>query len=232
MEGWRFALSEYPYSEFSDYTDVYEFGVYTGVSLNWINEALDKSNIYGGRDIRKIFGFDSFCGLPPETEDERIESVSNGDEFQWKAGDFDSQEHFNTNGIEETVQSVRDFVEPNLDEKTCLELIPGYFSDSLSDDIVEKYDMKPACYVDLDADLYLSTIDALDFMFRNKLIRVGTLIGYDDWGGTPKWKSCEDGVSKAHVEMMDKYSVKLDILRVFGQAYPHVHAIFIVRSIG
>ncbi len=225
MEGWRRSLADLSYLP---HTDVYEFGVYTGASLNWINESLT----HAGKSFRKIFGFDSFCGLPPETEEERVLSTLLGEDFQWRAGDFSSQEHFNTNNIEETMQSVRDFVEPNLSKQTTLELIPGFFSDSLTDDIVEKYDMKPACYVDLDADLYSSTIDALDFMLRNKLIQPGTIIGYDDWGGTPKWKELEDGVSKAHLDIMHKYNVKLQLLNVLGKMYPHVHTVFIVRSIG
>jgi len=225
MEGWRYALSEFSYSE---YTDVYEFGVYTGASINWINEALFTAE----KNIRKIFGFDSFCGLPPETETERELIISTGGDYQWRAGDFSSQEYFKTSLTEEVIKSIRNFVEPNLDKGTSLELIPGYFSDSLTDDIVEKYDMQPACYVDLDADLYSSTIEALDFMLRNKLIRAGTIIGYDDWGGTPKWQTQEDGASMAHVEIMHKYAVKLQLIGVGGGAYPHVHTMFIVRSIG
>jgi len=231
MEGWRHHLKRVRYSE---YTDVYEFGVYTGNSVNWINQSLAAA----GKPVRKIFGFDSFCGLPKEADEEKELSDSREfqwkleDEFQWKSGDFNSQEHFGVTGVEEVMSSLRAFVEPTFENGTVLELIPGYFSDSLTDDIVEKYDMRPACYVDLDADLYSSTMEALDFLIRNELIQRNTVLGYDDWGGTPGWQTMEDGASKAHVEIADKYNVDFQLIALTGRRYPHVHTVFEVRSIG
>ena len=231
MEGWRHHLSRLNYSE---HTDVYEFGVFTGCSVNWINESLAAA----GKTARKIFGFDSFCGLPEEADEEKELSASREfqwkliDEFQWSFGDFNAQEHFGVTGVQEAMNSLRAFVEPTLENDAVLELIPGYFSDSLTDDIVEKYDMRPACYVDLDADLYSSTTQALDFLFRNKLIQQNTILGYDDWGGSPGWQTMEDGVSKAHLEIADKYNVDLQLIALTGAGYPHIQTIFEVRSIG
>ena len=225
MEGWRQALAQIEYAE---HTDVYEFGVFTGKSIKYINDALS----HVGKDIRKIFGFDSFCGLPKETEDERDEVISEVGIYQWREGDFDSQRHFGVSGVDKVVDSVNSFVRESVPESVDIEWIAGFYSDSLQDNIVKELDMQPASYVDLDADLYLSTIEALDFMFRNDLIQKGTVIGYDDGGGTPRWNTQEDGASKAHVEMCEKYNVDMQLLAKMGDSYPHVQTLFLVNSIG
>jgi len=225
MQGWRKYLSSLDYSQ---HADVYEFGIYSGNSVNWINQSLKVAD----KNIRKIFGFDSFCGLPKETEQEREAVIAERGVFQWSAGDFSAQELFGVKNTQDAMNAIHAFVESTLGDETSLELIPGYYSDSLTDDIVEKYDMQPACYVDLDADLYLSTISALDFLFRNKLIRAGTFVGYDDWGGTPGWETMEDGVSKAHVEMAEKYNAEFQLIGLSGSGYPHIQTMFKVRSVG
>ena len=42
----------------------------------------------------------------------------------------------------------------------------------------------------------------------------------------------EDGASKAHVDIADKYNVDFQLIAVTGGSYPHVHTVFEVRSIG
>ena len=129
MEGWRHHLKRLNYSE---HTDVYEFGVYTGNSVNWINQSLAAA----GKVVRKIFGFDSFCGWPKEADEEKEFADSMEfkwklvDKFQWGFGDFNSQEHFGVTSVQEVMNALRAFVEPTLENGTALELIPGYFSDS------------------------------------------------------------------------------------------------------
>ena len=222
MEGWRTALKDI---EYSNETDVYEFGVFTGNSVNWINDALRNA----GKTPRKVFALDSFCGLPKEIEIEKQESLQRGVDYQWSQGDFDSTKHFGVKTVKEAMESMREFTKDSFNKETELKIIPGFYSE-LTDDMVELYDMKPACYIDLDADMYLSTIQALDFMFRNNLVVEGTIIGYDDWGGTLGWQTMSDGVSKAHKEIIDKYGVTFRLISIIGGAYPHVHTIFKVLS--
>ena len=63
--------------------------------------------------------------------------------------------------------------------------------------------MKPALYVDIDADLYSSSLQALEWLFRMGLIVPGTVIGYDDWTfGGPQ------GEQRAHREVMKRHGVK------------------------
>jgi hypothetical protein len=88
--------------------------------------------------------------------------------------------------------------------------------------------MKPAVFVDLDADIYSSTYTALDFMFRNGLIQRGTLLAYDDWGGTPGWQTYSDGESRAHNEICNKYKVQVQHMVQYGYSYPHVQKVFLV----
>ena len=65
--------------------------------------------------------------------------------------------------------------------------------------------MRPARYVEIDCDLYSSTVQALTWLFEEGLIVEGTVLGYDDFyaGGA-------DGEKKAHHELMRKYRVKLE----------------------
>merc|ERR1719271_2075309 len=69
----------------------------------------------------------------------------------------------------------------------------------------------PAFLIDMDADLYISSIQALDYIFREQLARPGTLIGYDDWWESPCASNDVDvwkyGEAKAHKEIAIKYNV-------------------------
>jgi hypothetical protein len=83
--------------------------------------------------------------------------------------------------------------------------------------------------VDIDVDLYSSTITVLDFMFRNNLIGKGTLLFYDDWGGSKGFETLSSGESRAHKEMLEKYNkIAREILSI-GDSFPNVHKIFEVQ---
>src|SRR5690606_37039829 len=130
--------------------------------------------------------FDSFQGLP--AEDPGIEVPAG-----WDVGAFASP----LSGLE------RRLVELGVTEDQRM-IHPGWFSETLKPELVANGTFKPAAYVDIDADLYNSTMDVLSFLFSHKLIRPGTLIGYDDWGDTELWTA---GESRAHKEIMEKYDV-------------------------
>ena len=61
--------------------------------------------------------------------------------------------------------------------------------------------MRPALFVDIDCDLYSSAYQGLDWMFQNRLIAQGTIIGYDDWGIRGDF-----GEKRAHREIAAKYN--------------------------
>lgn len=215
---WRTNLKQIIFN--AGLTDIYEFGVYSGESVWDIKNIYDCNNI----PIRKFFCFDSFVGLPEETAEPIAQDC-------WCKGGFNACEKFNAKNVDECIQKTDNKIRQQANfDKTDLIFIPGFYENSLTDDIVVKYDMKPAAFVDMDADIYSSTYTALDFMFRNGLIVTNTLIAYDDWGGSPGWQMCTDGESRAHKEICQKYDVKMECVAQFGFSYPHVQTVFIVKE--
>lgn len=200
--------------------DIYEFGVYSGESVYDIKNIYDSRNI----PIRKFFCFDSFEGLPEEKNEPIFQEC-------WAKGNFNAQEKFNVNSVEECIKAVDSVIRQNAKFKDELVYIPGFYENVLIDDIVQKYDMRPAKFVDMDADIYTSTYIALDFMMRNRLIIPGTIIAYDDWGGTPDWEFNLTGESRAHKEICDKYNMHCELIRQFGSQFPHVQTVFIVNDV-
>ena len=207
-----------PYLKPNSLTDVYEFGVCTGASMCDIHRAFTTAN----RPYRKFFGLDSFEGLPEETAEPIYQDC-------WRKGCFDARKHFSVDSVDKCVSKVYNILEEG--GLTNPVLIPGFYEDVLTDDIVEQYDMGPAIYIDIDVDIYSSAITVLDFMFRNKLIRRGTLIGYDDWGGTPDWRTFGNGESRAHAEACQKYGAECQHIAQMGNSSPHVHIIWKVINI-
>lgn len=198
------------------YNSVYMFGVYTGESV-W-----DMINILGNK--YQYWAFDSFEGLPEETKEPIAQEC-------WKKGDFNAMEKLGCSSIEETIKVVNEKVSSNISCSPSLKWVPGYFNQSLQKLIEEKCVLGPALYVDIDCDLYSSTVDALDFLFRNKVIRRGTVIGYDDWGGSPGWFANVDGESRAHAEMCEKYGVTAVKVFQSGNRFPHVQTMWIVTEV-
>lgn len=129
--------------------DIAEFGVAGGVSiltlhrLKMINErGLDS------KERRKIFGFDSFQGLPKLHETDLNKKVTND---QMKEGGFfepDSYESlFNYSNM-----------------KTDLHLIKGWFNETLPVFLKENPDVSFAL-IHVDCDLYKSTLEVLENVY-------------------------------------------------------------------
>ena len=173
---------------------IYQFGVFSGTSIIQIANILSQNNIISA----KIFGFDSFCGNPEETREKLTNDA-------WILGSWSVQKQLNTPNINECIKIVYEKIKLRIPATYSVEFITGWFNE-LKDEIAHNNNMKPAFYIDIDCDLYCSTYDALDFMFRNKLIKTGTLIGYDDWGGSEGWQNHLSGESRAHKEMLEKYN--------------------------
>lgn len=126
--------------------DILEFGVFTGRSLKLISELCPE---------RKIYGFDSFEGLPEA----------------WP-GSFEKTHpkgHFNVNGKIPKINN------PNIS------FIKGFFDDTLPD-FVSKYNSKIAL-LHIDCDIYSSTQTILhclkNHINRDMIIMFDELIGYD-----------------------------------------------------
>lgn len=163
-----------------------EFGVHAGTSL------LEFYDLYGKNNInRNFFGFDSFVGLPEETQD--INSP-------WKTGKF----------------SCHGKINPELLNKNDINIYDGWFSDTLfnNSELIKKLTNKKAGVVHIDCDIYSSTMQVYEFLIQNNLLCDGSIIIYDDWGSflMKNLKKFENGESKAHLDVQNKYNLKFELV--------------------
>lgn len=160
--------------EFGDYL---EFGVFNGTSLSIMYKALKESKI---KNVR-LFGFDSFEGLPKEARFD--------DDGEWYEGQFKCS-------LDITLKNLRK-QKVNLDKT---HLIKGYFSDTLNQSLIDKYNISKASIIMIDCDMYLSTKGALEFC--SPLIQNHCFIVFDDWLGNLAEKNL--GEKKAFEEFLQQ----------------------------
>jgi O-methyltransferase len=136
--------------------DYLEFGVFSGTSLGCMHTVLKEL----GLDHIRLFGFDSFEGMPAiaSTEDEGV----------WAPGDFKLGIEF-TKGIltQKGVDWSRTF------------LTKGWFCNTLTPELVQQYQIKKASVIMVDCDLYSSTVDVLRFCAP--FIQDEVVMYFDDW---------------------------------------------------
>jgi hypothetical protein len=132
--------------------DYLEFGVFNGTSMICMYRALTALKL----DHVRLFGFDSFEGLPPD------------EEGHWGPGGRFSCDL-------EAVKKVLKHEGVDLDRIT---LVKGFFSDTLTGDLIGRYDLKNAGVVMVDCDLYRSTVECL--AFADPLISE-SIVCFDDW---------------------------------------------------
>lgn len=137
--------------------DYYEFGLFRGYTFLSAQKSCDRLGLVETR----FWGFDSFAGLPP------VEGVDKA-EGQFFQGQF---------------ACARDEVVDNLSRHgmdwTRAELIPGFFSDSLTPELKRRQPFRPAAVIVLDCDLYSSTQEALAWIAD--LLGPTTVLLFDDW---------------------------------------------------
>jgi O-methyltransferase len=128
-----------------------EFGVYNGTSM--IGAYHETQAL--GLDHVRLFGFDSFEGLPPEaaTDDDGLCRCEL-----------------------EFTRAVLQAENVDLDRVT---LVPGWFSKTLVPEAVEGLGIEKASVIMVDCDIYSSTKQALAFC--GPLIRDHALVLFDDW---------------------------------------------------
>jgi hypothetical protein len=136
--------------------DYLEFGVSHGSSLLYMYETTKKLQL----DSMRLFGFDSFEGLPEEASTE--------DGGNWRPGDFYAKE-----------RNVRRFLTKSGVEWDRVKLIKGWFKDTLRPSFIEQNKIENASILMIDCDLYSAAKEALDFCVP--LIRDKTIIFFDDW---------------------------------------------------
>jgi hypothetical protein len=161
--------------------DIYQFGVYTGGTMKAMHRKI--------KSYRKMWGFDSFQGLPEEIHGLHIEGK------HWLAGAFSSKGALKYKSATGAMNHVKSQLVGNN------ELVMGFFNESLPRmDIAQT---RKALVVDIDSDLYISAIQALEWLFKNNIAMSGTLFRYDDWNsGDQSW-----GEPKAHSEITKQCNV-------------------------
>lgn len=179
---------------------IYCFGCGGGGTVTALKFAFDKQ----GLNLPYLNLFDSFSGLPSEQDGVTTNPY-------WRKGSYPSdvkrlQDRLNKAGIAESQYGIYE----------------GFYCDSLNPALARSADLRPALYVDIDCDLYVSTYQALDFMFSNNLATTGTYVGYDDWGDTKTWL---EGESRAHKEISEKYGVAFRQCFSWGRA-PVIRKLF------
>lgn len=171
--------------------DFYEFGVYSGHGLyDGYNQLVNIDKL----PINQFHGFDSFIGLP----EEQIGIKRHED---WNVGEFDSLKFHNSNSIEECLEKIRNRSQIPNDK---LDFIIGFYQDTLNKNLLLNHEFRPAAYIHMDVDLYISTKQALTWLIENKLFIKGTVIRYDDWDSVEEYSG---GESLAHKEICEKYSL-------------------------
>ena len=176
--------------EFLTGKSLLEFGVYMGHSLT------EFSILYGVRNMPRIFfGFDSFKGLPEEKLDKNNPTY-------WSSG------RFNVSDIkEDTIEKLK-YLLPSIN------IITGWFHDTLNEEISRKVKQNEIGIIHLDCDIYSSTLYVWEWIITNDLLSDGTLIVYDDWGGYHEKNvneyECVQG--RAHKEICEKYGLNLEFI--------------------
>ena len=164
-----------------------EFGVMQGHSM------VDFRSAYMSNDINaEFYGFDSFEGLPEEKLDKNT---------PWPTGKF------SCNGeIHQNIQVMHD-----------VNIVKGWFSDTLTDSLLENFGNKKIGIVHVDCDIYTATVEVLEYIIQNDLLCDGSIIVYDDWGAylmndSTKHDEYSVAEAKAHKEIVEKYNLNLELI--------------------
>ena len=142
--------------------DYLEFGVWKGRSFGrayniWKYNFARKQNLLGMR----FCAFDSFAGLPEL-------SVIDKQTGEFKKGDY---------ACDQTTFK-KTLLKNGIDFKR-VEIIDGWYDQSLNLDAKKKHQLKKAAVIWVDCDLYASTVSVLNFI--TDLVQDGTVIIFDDW---------------------------------------------------
>jgi hypothetical protein len=167
--------------EFGDYL---EFGVSHGTSMLCMYQVLTELNL----DTVRLFGFDSFEGLPKEADDEG----------QWKKGDFAAN-----------VDDVKKYLSKNGIDWNRVVLEKGWFNETLTPTFKEKNNIKKASIIMVDCDIYYSTVDVLKFC--EDIIGDHAVLIFDDWESKAEQRAFDEFLkrnARFKIEEFGKYSYR------------------------
>ncbi|MEV0764784.1 TylF/MycF/NovP-related O-methyltransferase [Nocardia sp. NPDC050435] len=138
--------------------DYLEFGVYDGWTLTAAYHLAQK---HGLREMR-FLGFDSFDGLPISDDVDRypFQQFTQG---QLRCDQPSVVRNLRRDGV----------------DMSKVELVKGWYSETLSDETRQRLNLRHAAVVWVDCDLYASTVPVLDFILP--VLQDGTVLIMDDW---------------------------------------------------
>ena len=134
--------------------DYLEFGVSRGTSLSCVSRELRSRKI----DHVRLFGFDSFEGMPEESAEEG-----------WTPGAYRS-----------TLSATRSYMATQGVKFDGVELIKGWFDDTATPETRDRLGLAKVSLIDFDCDTYSATKVALAFSLP--LIHDQAVVIFDDWG--------------------------------------------------
>lgn len=186
--------------------DYLEFGVFQGESFAEAYKSIQKTrgeqesfgnqaSFSGTPEYQKwkqnrprFFAFDSFQGLPGGSATRHVDYAP--------GAYYCDQDQFKRN-IARLGVDLKDVV-----------TVPGYYNESLTDDVKEKYGLRHAALVMVDCDLYESTVPVLDFL--TNLVGQGTVLIFHDWfrfRGNPmcgQQRACHEWLERnPHIELVE-----------------------------
>jgi O-methyltransferase len=139
--------------------DYLEFGVFEGMSFELALRTATRSLSPEVLQKTRFFAFDSFCGLPSPDP-------------------LHDSPFFLEGGYSATMETFKKNIRHGA--KRCdVRIIPGTYEESLGDRILKEHDLVKAAFVNIDCDLYSSTLLALNFI--TPLLQTGTVLYFDDW---------------------------------------------------
>lgn len=136
--------------------DVYEFGVYTASRMAQFARRL---NGFG-----HLWGFDSFVGFPDEAAGVMSPSL-------WVSGRDSASDAMRLHSTRELLTALRHRI-----GRANTTFIVGFYNESLTPALAAHYSFQPALLVDLDCDLYLSTVQALRWLLDNRILVRGSYL--------------------------------------------------------
>jgi len=145
--------------------DIMEFGIYSGSSFIGVMHFMYQNGMFNSG--RRLFGFDSFLGLPKE--EDGVEKKP-----KWKEGNYKCRRE---TGVDLSINRYKNLF-PNLPLDQII-IVEGWFEDTLNDDLKKRYNLETVALAHIDCDLYISTNQVLTFL--KPLIKPNTLLCFDDW---------------------------------------------------
>ena len=170
-----------------------EFGVLNGNHLSELIKWSTDNNC----PFTAVIGCDSWKGIPLEAEG----VFKNPD---WPQGVFNSRIDFKVDTDEECIAAVEKKIYSAVPKEQCpnLRWVSGFFSDSLTEGLGKEL-YNTISYAHIDCDLYISSSQCLDWLFRYSVLKEGSIIRFDDWASTP----ANGGQKLAWKQIKEKYQI-------------------------